>query len=413
MRSKTLLTGVVLIGLLGFFASACSSGSGSHSEAGSGSQSGGSGDSQFKVLLLTSMSGADAAIGQAFEAATKAGVEVVNADGGADGRTMTLTVIDDASDPQAAVSAVQNALASGTQYNLIIPGIIGTIAAAVVPTLVDNPALQMSSAASVDDPQKYPRWFSTTPSVNNLSASMIAYAKSKGYTHLGVMAIDNPTGRAFLAAYQTAAKAAGVTLDEALVPATEAVATSEWQQLIAKHVDAVMLTGFDATGASASIIKAKVELGVTLPIIADNTFGANQLQAAGITAADLKGIELQSTTFTVAGTPESSSLPMKQAMDALAKYSGGKVLPVQISTIQILTVLLAADAATAAHSVDGSVIAKKLNSVTGSELQHWFGPAGQLFTPVNHTLQFAPQDFIFFPMTFDTNAEGFKIQGTG
>jgi hypothetical protein len=35
------------------------------------------------------------------------------------------------------------------------------------------------------------------------------------------------------------------------------------------------------------------------------------------------------------------------------------------------------------------------------------------FTPVNHTLQFAPQDFIFFPMTFDTNAEGFKIQGTG
>jgi branched-chain amino acid transport system substrate-binding protein len=308
---------------------------------------------------------------------------------------------------------MENALASGPQYNLIIPGIIGTIAAAVVPTLAGNPALQMSSAASVNDPQKYPRWFSTTPSVNNLAASMIAYAKNKGYTRLGVMAIDNPTGRAFMAAYQASAKAAGVTLDEVLVPATEAVATPQWQQLIAKHVDAVMLTGFDPTGASASIIKAKVDLGVKLPIIADNTFGANQLRAAGITDGELKGIELQSTTFTVAGTPESSSVPMKQAMDALAKYSNGKLLPIQISTIQILTMLLAADAATAAHSTDGSVIAKKLNNINGSELHHWFGPPGGLFTPGNHTLQFAPSDFIFFPMTFDTNKQGFKIQGTG
>jgi branched-chain amino acid transport system substrate-binding protein len=402
-RPKGSLASIVVVVLLGLVMSACGSGD-------SNSGSGGGAGSEYKVLLLAPKSGAAAATGKAFEAATRTGIDLINADGGIDGKKMSLKVVDDAGDPQVGVTAMQAELASGANYDLIIPGVFGAVTAAVVPTLVANPALQMSSATAVNDPKKYPRYFSTGPGLVPTSQSVVAHAKEKGYKHVGVMAIDNASSRAILDVYKASGDAEGIQVDTVVVPANAADATPQWQQLMSKNVDAIVLAGFDATTASVSIIKGKVKLGHTPPVIADNIFGANALKSAGIANSDVKGIELQSTKFTVARTPESTSAQMKSAMTALAKYSDGAVLPLQITTIQILTIALAADAANAAGSTAGDAVAKKLEEIDKSKLPHSYGPA-KPFSSESHALNFSTEDFTFFPMTLDTDDLGFKIPG--
>jgi ABC-type branched-subunit amino acid transport system substrate-binding protein len=364
----------------------------------------------FDILMLASTSGGGAKVGAAFVAAAKAGVDLVNATGGANGQQMTLKVIDDAGDPQVGVTAMQTELASGKEYDLIIPGTTGVIASAVVPTIAQNPALQMSSAF-IDDPQKAPRYFSTGGPKAQTQA-VADYASAKSYRHLGILAVDNATSRAVVGLHESAAKRAGARVDAAFVPAGSVDATPQWQQLISSGVNAVILAGFDPQTASLSIIKGKVKLGIDLPIIADQTFASNQLKGAGVTNADLAGIDMQALAYLVKGTPASESKLMKSYLAALDHQSGGAMLPLGITSIMTLTIAIAADGATAARSSTGDAIAKKLENISKEELPRSLGP-GHPFSKETHAQQWTAGDYVFVPMSVDTDEHGFIIPGKG
>ncbi len=126
-------------------------GCGSDSDSSSGSTgSGDGGRGDYRVYASLSLSGPLAAIGTAEQDGLKAAAEVLNENGGLDGRRVVLDIADDGSDPTQAVSLLQRKVTGDDKPDLVWPGSTSNVTLALCPILMQQRVLALGITASTD-----------------------------------------------------------------------------------------------------------------------------------------------------------------------------------------------------------------------------------------------------------------------
>ena len=249
-----------------------------------------SSSSPFTVLMPAAESGALSGYGIAELDGMRSAVAYLNAHGGILGHHVKLSVVNDNSDPTTAVSLVDNYLSSNPKPNLIWSGTESTDVSALLPIIVEH-GLLSEGLTDVSDlfknASKYPDQFTIGPNAVELVQSELAYAKSKGYTNLGLLSEDDAFSEGQATSMESLASHYGIKLSEVTFSGTALDVTPELSQLQSKGVDALAVS---APGPSGGYVLAgRSKLGWKVPVIGDLTLTSDPL-AQTLPAADLSGV---------------------------------------------------------------------------------------------------------------------------
>ena len=115
-------------------------------------------------------------------------------------------------DATIAVTKLREAINSGNKPDLYLNSGPSSIAAAVLPILKQNNILSMSMAPSPDstDPSKFPLNFDLAPGATDTARGISEYAKSKGYSSVGVLHGSTAYGELFGEEMTSALQSAGL-----------------------------------------------------------------------------------------------------------------------------------------------------------------------------------------------------------
>lgn len=246
------------------------------------SESDGGADSPYRVMLTGGVSaqGVLAANSQTSLLATKAGAQVQNEAGGVGGRQIELTTVDDAGDATIAVTKLREAINSGKKPDLYLNSGPSSIAAAVLPILKQNGILSMSLSPSPDstDPAKFPLNFDLAPGATDTARGTVAYAKSQGYTKVGVLHGSTAYGELFGAEMTKALERDG--LQAAGNEEYDAAALDMTAQLQSLKNSGANALAIDAYGAPLGYVLQSIErLGWDVPLIGNTSVAATSLVA--------------------------------------------------------------------------------------------------------------------------------------
>src|SRR5699024_10254201 len=88
----------------------------------------------------------------------QAAIDKINANGGFEGRKIQFEAVDDQNDPTKAVNLLQKRLSSGDKPDLVYAGGSSSVSMSMLPVLTREKVLAMSasSAATLNDPEKFP-----------------------------------------------------------------------------------------------------------------------------------------------------------------------------------------------------------------------------------------------------------------
>ena len=360
---------------------------------------GGSAATPFRVLVFGPFSGVAASFGAAYSPGIVAAAQLVNKSGGILGHPITIKVLDDQSNPAVGVGILQNELAGGTKYNLVITANTA-FTQPYAPLLAQQDVLveSASSATAI---------FRGTPYSNLFGFAFDLYSQEQGVVrqmvkmhvkNVGIIAANNAAGTeaaGYLAQY---AKNAGITTHTVLAPPTVPDATPQLQQLQGDGAKALAVIGFSALIPTA--LAARAKLGWTDPAFCDA--GCAATNWANVPAASLANFYVEEMPWFVSGTSASASKQFKLFYTATQKRSSTFPLGIVVPLIGYDEILAARAAATKAHSIDGSKMVSALESIhTASGIPYWTGPL-ELFNStvvngydlphVNHTVS---GDFVF------------------
>lgn len=392
--TRPLVLVTALVAAAALLAGCGSSSSTSSSQASSSTSGSAKPAGTFNVLAILPKSGALAAIGQEQAAGLQAAVTVVNHAGGVLGHRVVLTVADDGGTGTMAISALQGAMASGTKFNLIIPGAFGAEAIPLAAALAKTPILQISpgSESSLTSVTKYPYHFTTTTGYGPNTSTIIAKLKHDGVQRVTEVVGADPSGLDGAASMAQSAAAAGIKLTTVSVPDTSVDATAEMQKAEASNPQALTMDGF--TPANPAIIKARAELGVKTPFYLD--VGAGAVNFAQFSKpAQWAGLKVETFPFLVQGQPATQTPAYSSFLAAFKKLDPAPVATIYAPITTWEAMMLARAAAIKANSIDGPAMVTAMNHVTdASMVPDWIGPR-KVYLPTDHTPRVAAGDFIF------------------
>jgi branched-chain amino acid transport system substrate-binding protein len=263
-RRLPLVVAMCVVPALGLAAcGGSSSGGGSSSSSGSSGSSGGS----FVVGAVEPESGTYGAAGLDIVHALKAEAAIINARGGILGKKIQVIAVDDASDPEKAISATQQLVQSHT-LNMFEPDVIyGQTQLPLVSNLL---SVNICAAPECSDGAKYPLNYSLNPPATSQVPSVLAYAAKHGDTKVGILATTDAQGQAFTSTVTADAKAAGVTISgtQSFDPTATDV-SAELQSLKGSGAQAVLAW---AAGTTVGVVmKGMQSLGWNAPVIGTPT----------------------------------------------------------------------------------------------------------------------------------------------
>ena len=387
-------------------AAAVASANTSHGSTGAATRAGGATSASiartsvpFKVLLFVPTSGTFAVPGQEELDGFKAAANVINRQGGLLGHKVVLTIVNDQDVGTTAVAEAQQQLASGTRYNLIIPGINGADAIPLAGVLARTNVLQITSAAEaqLDQPAKYPDLFMALNDFPANEQAIVTELQAKGISKIAYISGDDPSGQDAGAALAAAAHVAGITMTASvLVPDTAVDAKPQFQQALASDPQAIVIGAY--TGAAATIVAARAALGNTLPFYGDAFFASLPLQAVLKQPGQLQGIEVEDFPFLVKGAPAQKTTWYQTFAAAFNKLDPQPVLSLNAGVVPYNVLMLARAAATKAGSISGAAIAKAMAKVTiATQVPGFVGsPTTGIFSARQHQLQVKPANFNFY-----------------
>jgi branched-chain amino acid transport system substrate-binding protein len=324
---------------------------------------------------------------------------VINADGGILGHKVEITVNNDQNTGTTAVSQAQQALASGTKYSLIIPGIDGADAIPVAAVLAHTPVLQITPAgeSALNQPSKYPYLFMA---LNNFPAneqSVASELKAKGISKVAFITGADPSGQNAEQAFDIAAKANGITVTaNVLVPDTAVDAKPQLQQALASGPQALVTGAF--TLAEPVILATRAQLGNTLPWYLDAFAAAFPLEIPFKQPAQMHGLVLQQFPYLVKGSPQQRTPWWTKFSTAFLKEDPKPLINQIAGVVSYNALMLARAAAVKAGSIDGAAMAKALEQISAaSQVPDFVGdPSTGIFSATNHQLDAHPSNFGFF-----------------
>jgi branched-chain amino acid transport system substrate-binding protein len=387
--SKTRIIAVTLAAVTALSLAACSSTSSGSSPSKS--------STPYRILVLGSLSAAGLADNASVSVnSAKAGVDVVNKEGGVDGHQIKVTVVDDKGDPTTAVTAVRAAINSSTPPDMVMQTSDSTVASAVLPIVQQAGILSynIGPTATSSNPSTQPLNFDLSPGPSEYMKGFIGTLKAKGYKTLGILHGGDAYGSSFGQLAQSTLEAAGFKItsnqsyDEAALDMTAQVQTIQ-----STNPDALIL---DAYGAPVGYtLKSIQKVGWDVPILADNSIPATPLVSTAPPAGILGTSETKNLTMEVFASTkyDASATLVNQAVKAMLTF--GPIKSTLILAYPYDGILLTAAAAKAAHSIDSKAIAAQLvkASVDSSAKTAIIKDYG--FTSANHSPSLTAGEFAF------------------
>ena len=394
MRRLTRLKAAMLLALApGLALAACSSGS-SGSNGSSGSS--GSASSPYTVVVVAPMSGQLAAYGAFTKQAYLASVKTVNARGGILGHKVVATVLDDQGNPTTGVSVLQAYLSSHPKPDLVYPGAASPEVQGTAPYLASQGILTVSAAAlpSMDDPSKYPLYFSTNTHNTASLTKIVSYIKAHGYTRVGIISSDDTIGDQITAGMATVTKGTSLKVNTVLFPPTALDVTPEVEKLKAFNPQVVVM---DAVGPlTLLILNARQNIGWTIPFIGGvNSGGADFSQ---ISSAALKNVFVTVYAIQQYVAPTQRTAAFNNFYSAVK--SGGPLVystfyyAVDYDPLQVVSV-----AAQQANSLDPHKIAAALQDLTQPANPPWVLFKHEGYSTTTHLNTSTTADYAIVPAT--------------
>ena len=359
--------------------------------------------SPFRVLVVTELSGPTAAFGAAYRPGLFAAAHLINGWGGILGHKVTIKFVDDQSNPVTGVTVLQNELASGTTYNVVVTAITAfTQPLAPILAQHDLLALTSGSASALFRGNPYQNLFGFSGNLYSQEQGMVRTMKAKGIKNVGIIGANNAAGTEAAQLLQRYAQGQGMTANIVLTPTTVTDATPQLQQLQSKGADALAIVGFSAVVNAA--LAARDKLGWTAPAYCD--LGCAATNWGTVPAAQLKDVYPEEMPWLVAGDPVTKTKQYQLFTKTLAKYEKSYSLGIVVDLISYDMLLTARAAAIKAHSIDGNAMVKALETIHSSTQVPWYvGPKG-LFAaaPSNgydlpHVIHTVAGDMVFVKAT--------------
>jgi branched-chain amino acid transport system substrate-binding protein len=370
------------------------------SSTASGTATGAASGTPFKVLGFYPLSGPFALPGAEELAGLKAAANVINSEGGILGHKVVLKIDNDQGVGTTAASLAQQEIASGTQYNFVVPGINGAESIPLVAEFARTPVLQISpgNETQLNAPSKYPNFFMSLNDFGANEQGVVNELKAKGITKAGFISGDDPDGQNAAQAFATAAKAAGIAVTSSvLVPDTAVDAKPQLQQVLSSSPQAVVIGAF--SNAEPVILGARVALANATPFYLDSFAGAFPLEVPLKTAAAMKGITVEQFPYLVKGNSAQKTSWFKTFLAAYSALIPHPQLNLISGVVSYNALMLARAAAEKAGSVDGAAMIRAMNEISSSSQVPDFvgGTSTGIFTPSNHSLQVNPSNYGFYP----------------
>ena len=261
MRKRIAIIGSIAAIVISVFVSACSVG-------------GGNNNSTLALGLEGPMTGSRADIGKAMTQAAQMAVDIINKNGGVDGKQVKLYVQDDAGDPVDALPAIHTLI--NVDNAVAIVGPISLTESAILPSIDEaNIPNMMWGGGAAFDAVTDPHFFRLSPSDTEQAQAMVYYAYKRGWTKIA-LAFDSSAGsQSLVAPIQQAASQLNMTITNN-VSFTPGLSNynSEVQAIYGGHPQAV-LGGMDSDTAGVLFGEIKQQGFSTTPFVATNIFYSN------------------------------------------------------------------------------------------------------------------------------------------
>jgi branched-chain amino acid transport system substrate-binding protein len=286
---------------------ACSSSSSGAGASSGASPASGASHTPYHILAVYGTSGALESAAVAVNRGAEAAVQYFNAQGGVNGHKLVLTTKNDQSDPTTAASILQSALTSSSPPDDVIPGISSNEGLAMAPLLTRYKVVGLGSAsdATLDNPTKYPYFFSQSTLANTVTADGAAWiATHPNAKKVALVTSNDALGQADIPTLQAAFKAKGIATTVSLFDPTATDFTSTFQKAAASKPDFVWM---DGAGAEVPIMlssRVKANLG-SVPTVIGNVASSGPLTTYA------KGTTQLANTFATLG-PMGAFVPAAQ-----------------------------------------------------------------------------------------------------
>ncbi len=301
---------------------------GCSSSSGGSAGAGGSSHAPYNILAIYGMTGALESAAVAVNRGAQAAVAYFNAHGGVNGHKLVLTTKNDQSNPTTAASLLLSALTSSSPPSDVIPGISSNEGMAMAPLLTRYKVVGLGSAsdASLDNPAKYPYFFSQSTLANTVVADGATWiATHPGVKKVALVTSNDALGQADVPTLQATLKAKGISSVVELFNPTSTDYTSTFQAAAAAKPNWVWM---DGAGAEVPIMlssREKANLG-NVPTVIGNVASSGPL----VTYA--KGTNELANTYATLGpmgafVPPAKQGPQFKAMLSALNKQGSLVAP--------------------------------------------------------------------------------------
>ncbi|MDG6996653.1 MAG: ABC transporter substrate-binding protein [Nitrososphaerota archaeon] len=330
------------------------------------SSGGGQGiNTPIKVGVLEPLSGALAGPGQGIVDAIKLAALHVNESGGIDGQPIKLIIDDVQTDPQTALTDLQNLYSvQGVQVVIGPPTTQQVLTIAQYAT--QNHILVVTSSATAGQISGLsPYIFRTVPSDNIQAQAVAAYINAKGYQRVAIVTRNDAFGQGLANSLQSLLGSKVVST--VLVTSGQSDYTSQMQQVKAANPDVIFYDEFVADGIV--IFKNALNLGMqNIPTVGsielqDPSFFKDPLAAQYMAETNLTGPSAVST---------SNTAPYVQFASAFNKTFG--FAPGLFTGTSYDAAMLAFNAIARAGTYNATAIAAQMVPVSSS----YVGPSGYL-----------------------------------
>lgn len=172
-------------------------------------------DEPLQVLIISGETGALSVNSEAMRLGVDAAVASLNEAGGLLGREVEVTTLDDQSDPTRAVTLLQEYVADNGKPDFVAAGQTSNEALALAPLLTRDAIIGMSSISSptLDDPEKFPYFFSTAVKQADVTAAAATFLADQGdVDHVGLVITNDALRDAVEPALQAALDAEQIEL---------------------------------------------------------------------------------------------------------------------------------------------------------------------------------------------------------
>jgi branched-chain amino acid transport system substrate-binding protein len=404
-RGATLL----LVATLLLAAAACSA-DGKKGGGGSSSGSSGSGSSSgtYDAVGIVSLTGGFATIGQAAKVAVTAAVAVINANGGIDGKQMTVSFKDDTGQAPEAAAIAQGLMNGGKPPAMLAPASLTSGVAAAILSAVNTKHVLSTGAAISPTLNAFPYYIGgSAQSGDSVNALLTKIAKS-GVKTFGLITTDDDTGKATIGLLGDSASKYGLQVVDSERIAPDAVdAVPLLQRIKAKNPDVLVAAMSGPT--VPVVIKSRAKVGWTIPMWADPSFASTPFYD-GLDPSMFKGIQMVVPQTYVDGSDFSKTKAFTTMMAALLKVQGGPLPATSGNYLGFyMAVMLAKYAADAAHSTDAAAIYAARLKLNVKDMPLYGGSSLLWSTQGSHWALYSPEDYV--AITPGGTRNGFLIPG--